>query len=247
MKINMKIKKYLILAGIVVAAVLLMSINVFSQAVQPKNKLDKLDEVRFLVGGQLGLVSGYDIPTLQGNIGVEIPLSRHFEIQTRFSSGWTPKTDSHSGYSFHQEARGIYWFSDKLGINGEFRQTYLYTKLYDKHAWAPTAGLAWRNGWTGKDGMPGRMYLNWIFPTGCQWATASNPCRIQSSRLTGMEVNQEFRIGHHIRLGLIFGILRGLEQGNPNQPSAGRISYPAVDYEGVVRYEFGKSSNEVLW
>lgn len=63
--------------------------------------------------------------------------------------------------------------------------------------------------------LPGRMYISYVFGTGCVWATESNPCSIQPSRLQGVEVDQEFRVWPHLRVALLYGFYNYCDQGNP--------------------------------
>jgi hypothetical protein len=148
-------------------------------------------------GSNSGL--GYKLPHLAVGFGVERSTARHFELQGRVSYSPDRKYITNDGNSLDFKGSGLFWMTPKLALIGSLRRWNLWTSQFDKSGWEPSAGIAIRE--YGLD-YPGRIYLEYLLPTGCQWGAS---CPIQSNRKQGVEFYWETRIASHVRLGLQFG------------------------------------------
>jgi hypothetical protein len=119
---------------------------------------------------------------------------------------------------------------------------WLWTSEFNETSWQPSAGAVARTTY----GSAGRLYLNYIFPTGCVWATKSNPCMIQSKRLQGPEITQEFQVLPHLRWGIEAGAFHFCDQSNENDRSIPRTCHWAFTEMVDFRFEFrGHSPDEI--
>ena len=184
------------------------------------------------IGSQTSL--GYKLPSTAFGPSLEIPVAKRMEFQV--SSAYSPdrKAITNDGNSLKLSSSAIRFANDRVGFIATIERNWLWTSQFDKSAWLPSAGVVFRSDYSG----PGRLYLTYVLPTGCVWATASNPCKIQSNRLQGIEVRQDIRSRSHLRWGLRGGFYRFCDQGNPNDPPAGRKCHFAATTLVTLRFEF---------
>src|SRR5216684_625961 len=182
------------------------------------------------IGSETSL--GYKLPSTAFGPSLEIPVAKQMEFQV--SSAYSPdrKAITNDGNSLKLSASAIGFANYRVGFIATIERNWLWTSQFDKSAWLPSAGVVIRN-----DGA-GRSYLTYVFPTGCVWATPSNPCKIQSNRLQGIELRQDIRSSSHIRWGFRAGFYRFCDQGNPNDPQAGRKCHFATTALATLRFEF---------
>lgn len=214
------------------------------------------------IGIEPGL--GYKIPTVWQGVAVELPFGRYwhvnklegtdktivnadlrtrFELQFSVEIGSARKAVTGDGTSFRTRTVLIYWPTSRFGVVGAIGSSELWTSQFNKTALTPTFGVVFRDKFMGSEA--GRTYVTYLLPSGCQWATVKNPCAIQSSRLQGVQVYPEWRLARYFRLGIRMAILHGLEQGNPNQRSAGRKGFLTFTSGVVLRFQFpGESYDE---
>jgi len=201
---------------------------------------------RLLIDAQAGSASGlgYRLPDLVFGVTAEIPIKTRWEVQG--AAKWSPdrKYITGDGNEAVIGARGVLWVNSWLAASGQVRYSRLWTSQFDKAAWVPSAGVVLRDRWYG---LPGRAYFDYVFPTGCQWATVANPCTIQSNRESGIEGFQEFRIYSHWRMGIRAAWVRFAEQSNQNDRAAGRIWRNTGTVDVVLRYEFRAASLEAAY
>src|SRR5713226_1554685 len=184
------------------------------------------------IGSQTSL--GYKLPSTAFGPSLEIPVAKQMEFQV--SSAYSPdrKAITNDGNSLKLSGSAIRFANDRMGFIATLERNWLWTSQFDKSALLPSAGVVFRSDYSG----PGRLYLTYVLPTGSVWATTSNPCKIQSNRLQGIEVRQDIRSRSHLRWGLRGGFYRFCDQGNPNDPPAGRKCHFAATTLVTLRFEF---------
>lgn len=187
---------------------------------------------RWLLDSQAGSDPGYKLPSLAVGASFEQPIGERVELQGGISFSPTKTISTNDGHRFDISGEGLFWISQRFAATASLGRGYLWTSQYDLQGWSPSIGLAIRDQALGS---PGRLYLSYLIPTGCQWGAS---CPIQSSRETGAKIYWEHRITSHWRFGFEFGIYRVLDQGNPLDPSAGRTGQVTGDAHIVSRFEF---------
>jgi hypothetical protein len=191
---------------------------------------------RFLLDAEVGSQAslGYKNPSTAFGPSIEIPLAKRLEFQA--SGAYSPdrKAITNDGQSLKVGSSAIGFANYRLGFIATLERNWLWTSQFDKSGWLPSAGVVIRNDYFG----PGRLYLTYVVPTGCVWATPSNPCKIQSNRLQGIELRQDIRSPSHTRWGFRAGFYRFCDQGNPNDPQAGRKCHFAATALATLRFEF---------
>jgi hypothetical protein len=202
--------------GVVTLFALATANPMVGQETQPST----LFSARLLYESEIGTEAnlGYKLPSTAFGLLVEQPLGKRFELQSRVSYSPDKKVITDNGNSFLVSGTGIVWATSRVGLSGAYGYSWLWTSQFDKNGWAPSAGTVIRNSLFG----PGRIYVSYIFPTGCVWATPSNPCKIQSNRLQGIDVTPEVQISSHIRVGLNVGLYHFCDQSNQNDPAVPR-------------------------
>jgi len=190
---------------------------------------------RLLIGANFGIdtMLGYKFPTTGLSTKFEIPISHRFELQTFSDYSIARKVITGDGRSAHIGGSVIVWISGRVGIFGSAEQSWLWTSQFDKTSLFPSAGIVLRGPSLG----PGRIYLNYLIPTGCVWATSSNPCKIQSNRLQGFQFAKEGPLTPRFRWRLGFSVLRFCDQANPYQPQTGRTCHIALTENAGIRFE----------
>jgi hypothetical protein len=177
---------------------------------------------------------GYKSPSSAFGPSVEIPAAKRLEFQAGAAYSPDRKNITNDGQSLKLSGSAIGFANYRMGFIATLERNWLWTSQFDKSAWLPSAGIVMRNDYFG----PGRLYLAYVFPTGCVWATPSNPCKIQSNRLQGIELRQDVRSASHVRWGFKGGFYRFCDQGNPNARQAGRKCHFAATVVATLRFEF---------
>lgn len=179
---------------------------------------------RLLLDGEIGSEAalGYDPPSTGFGPALEIPLGDSWEVQTRATYSPDRKAITHDGNSLKLEGSAIRFLNRRIGVMGKIDRNWLWTSQFNKRTLAPSPGILLRTE------SLGRIYLTYLLPTGCVWATPTNPCTIQSNRLQGGEFRQELRVTSHLRWGFRGGIYHFCDQANPNEPQAGRYCHFGV-------------------
>lgn len=175
---------------------------------------------------------GVTMPHLAFGTSFERPIGTRVELRggASFAPDW--KYITNDGSTLNLKSEGLLWVTRRLAVTGGLEISNLWASQSKERVWAPTAGIGIRDH---SFGIPGRLYLAYLFPTGCQWGAN---CPIQSSRLLGGQVYLEKRVLTHLRLGYQFGFYRILNQGNPLDPAAGRTGEITGDMHVVIRFEF---------
>jgi hypothetical protein len=185
-------------------------------------------------GSEAGL--GFKMPHIATGISFERPVTRHFELQGLVSCSPDRKYITNDGNSLRLMSTGLYWISPNLALTGSLRHSNLWTSQFNKSSWGPSGGIAIREDLTG---YPGRIYLDYLMPTGCQWGPS---CPIQSSRTQGAEIYWESLMASHLRVGFRFGFNHFLEQSNQFRPDIPRTGHMTGISLIVLRYDFGRMS-----
>jgi hypothetical protein len=185
-------------------------------------------------GSDKGL--GDKFPHLAFGASFEHPIGRRIELQGGVSFSPDRKYVTNDGHSLRLKTTGLFWITPRIAITGSLTKSNLWTSQFSKEAWVPSAGMAIREHF---GNIPGRLYLAYVFPTGCQWGAS---CPIQSNRLLGPQGYWEHGMWPHFRFGLEVGYYRILNQGIPLEPSAGRASEWSPTVHVLLRYEFSGRS-----
>jgi hypothetical protein len=198
---------------------------------------------RLLIGADFGLQNqlGY-FPTATLSTGFEVPIGHRFELQTISNYAIARKFITGDGQSAHLGGSLIAWTTNRVGLFGSVEQSWLWTSQFDKSNLFPSVGIVLRGHSLG----PGRIYLSYLIPTGCVWATSSNPCKIQSNQLQGFQFRKEGRLKSRLRWLLGFSVLHFCDQANPYEPQTGRNCHMALTGSGGFRFEvpiFKRSNN----
>jgi hypothetical protein len=195
-------------------------------------------ETRVLATIEGGTASGlgYKLPHILAGIAMEQPLGTRWEAQGGVS--WSPdrKYITNDGNSVQAGGTALFWPIHRVGITGGLQYTHLWTSQFNKSGYFPAVGAVLRDNWYGN---PGRFYASYVFPTGCQWGAS---CVIQSSRTSGLQMYQEFRLWSHWRVGIRGAWWHFAEQSNQLDPAAGRVWHNTGTMAMTVRYEFRAGS-----
>ncbi len=205
--------------------------------------LDNSRVTRWMLDTETGSESGlgFKLPHVAVGFSAERPVAKHLEMQGRVSYSPDKKYITNDGNSLKFKGAGLYWITRSFALTGSLRHTNLWTSQFNKSALIPSVGVAFREG---VGGYPGRIYLEYMFPTGCQWRPS---CPIQSNRTKGGEVYWETRLAPHIRLGVKFGIYYELDQSNNLRPDIPRIGAVAGDTLLILKYEIQRGSIDNLY
>ena len=190
-------------------------------------------------GSEAGL--GFKMPHLATGFGVEQSVGKHYELQGRVAYSPDKKYITNDGSALKMMGTGLYWINQSFALTGTLRHSDLWTSQFVKSSWAPSAGIAIREfGF----GYPGRIYLGYLFPTGCEWGPR---CPIQSYRTQGAEIYWETRIAPHVRLGILYGFYHLLTQSNELRPDIPRTGEVTGDVLVTVRYELRRGSMDKMY
>jgi hypothetical protein len=192
--------------------------------------------VRLLLDSEIGSNNqlGYEFPSIAIGPSIEIPLRSRFELQASAAYSPDKKFITNDGQSLRTKGGVVVWATPLVGLTSSVEGSWLWTSQFNKSGWLPSAGVVLRNEYFG----PGRLYISYLFPTGCVWATANNPCKTQSNRLQGVQIRPEFRASSHLRFGFEVGIYHFCDQSNPFAPSLGRTCHFAGTALATMRVEF---------
>ena len=177
---------------------------------------------------------GFIPPSRDFGASLEYPLWRRLEIQGAGSFSPDKKQITDNGHSFSVTGTAIVWPSWRVGVLGEVGYNRLWTSQFIEASAAPAIGVVVRTHYE----YPGRLYLRYTIPTGCVWATPSKPCKLQSKRLQGPSIRQEFQLLPHVRWGAEVGIYHFCDQADENEPALGRACRWAGTELVFVRFQF---------
>ena len=234
-------------ASLVLAFTILTVLH--SQALHQGQSNSPFSQIRILFDTQVGDYSGlgFSAPYLGWALAVELPFGpsvrdfeipgseRRFEYQPSIGFSFDTKTFAKTGYDLSANNEGIIWIDHRFAGEGGYGYTaysaaidpkaaYGETTSYTLHQseWVPNVGAVIRDT---LHRQPGRLYVDYLFATGCQWATQSNPCTIQSSRTHGIDVIQEIRIRSFLRVAAEVAVVEYYDQSNENEPSIPRTQH----------------------
>jgi hypothetical protein len=214
----------------VVLLVLTFAVSGAAQALSPSKQPATRWFLEFATGTSSGL--GYKLPHLAVGAGFERPVGRRVEFQGEFSYSPDKKYITNDGNSIRMNGRAIVWANARLGITAEAEQAYLWTSQFNKSGVGPAIGVVIREHF---EDLPGRFYLSYLLPTGCQWGPN---CKIQSNRDQGPQWYWEHRMWPHFILGLRGGFRRILNQSNPLEPSIARTREWSGFVHVIMRFPF---------
>jgi len=180
--------------------------------------------------GELGFIP----PSSDFGIAFEWPIWKRLEIQGSGSFSPDRKQITQDGHSIDISETQILWVSTRFGLSAEVDYHSLWTSQFLKKGWHPYPGFVARTRYFS----PGRFYASMAIPTGCVWATPTNPCRLQSNRTVGPIFMQEWQARPRIRIALQGEVLHFCDQSNENEPQIPRICHWAGTEMFVVRFQF---------
>lgn len=191
---------------------------------------------RILLDGEFGSESalGYKFPSISMGPAVEIPIAKRFEVQANAYYSPDRKKITDDGTLAAVNGSLLMFVNQRFGFTGSLEQSWLWTSQFNKSALYPSAGVVVRNDYIGH----GRLYVSYVFPTGCAAATAADPCTIQSSRLQGVKVRQEMRTFSRARWGVESGLYHYCNEGNPQEAQLGRDCRWGATALVLLRFEF---------
>jgi hypothetical protein len=201
-------------------------------ATSSNSQTDSSPSTRWLLDSQVGSDTGYKTPTITMGVSIERPITTRLEVQGGVSFSPTKTLLTNDGHHLDISGQTVFWVTQRLGVTASLSRGYLWTSQFNLQGWTPSAGVAVR---VRAFDSPGRLYLTYLIPTGCQWGAG---CPIQSNRKTGAKVYWENRISKHWRFGFEFGVYHVLYQGNSLDPAAGRTGQMTGDAHIVSRFEF---------
>ena len=192
----------------------------------------KAPDTQWLLDSQAGSDPGFKVPSFALGVSLEHEITTRIELQGGASYSPTKTSTTNDGHDLTINAGVVFWITRRFAPTASLISTRLWTSQFNSLAWSPLIGFAIREHTLGS---PGRLYLSYLIPTGCQWGAS---CPIQSSRETGPKIFWEHRMLAHWRVGFEFGVYRVLDQGNPLDPAAGRTSQMTGDAHIISRFEF---------
>jgi hypothetical protein len=192
-------------------------------------------DTRWLVDAGIGTAAGlgFKLPDTNYDLALEKPIRSRFEYQASLGYSPSKKLITGDGNSFLASTQGLFWVRHNVALIGGYRYSKLWTSQFIKSGSYRLVGVAIRE-YSDKFG-PGRTYITYEFPTGCVLATPSNPCTIQSNRLQGFNVSQEFHTTSHLRIAAQYGIYHFCDQGNPFAPNVPRSCHMTFTSQLVFR------------
>lgn len=200
----------------------------------------------FEIGSDAGL--GFKEPHIAAGATVESRFKR-FEVHPFFKFSPDIKYFALSGYNINVGSRQMFWVNKHLAMTGMYDYS-AYWQTYQ----IPTSGVIYPNSPKAvlhkttnfispgfllqKDisGVTNRWYLDYIIPTGCVWATETNPCQIQSNRTTGVKFVWTARLYSRLEFGLTGGVYHLADQSNPHRPDLPRTTHVTGDMSVLLRF-----------
>ena len=191
---------------------------------------------RFFLDADVGIRGelGFLPPSSDFGTSFEYPLLGMFEMQGAASFSPDRKKITHDGHSVSVDGKAIMWPYGRLGVFADVGWNRLWTSQFTEGGTGPSFGSVIRTSYE----YPGRLYISYLLPTGCVWATSSNPCKLQSKRLQGFSFTQEFQFRPHIRWGVDAGVYHFCDQSNPDDPAVARKCHWAGTEMLFVRFQF---------
>jgi hypothetical protein len=197
--------------------------------------------MQLLLDSQVGRDPRYRFPSVKVGVSFELPVSAHIELQGGMSYTPTKPFIGINGDSLGMTGGGVFWITRRFAATTFLERGHLWTSQSNLRGWGPLVGIAIREH---THDSPGRLYLSYVIPTGCQWGGS---CLIQSSRTTGARMNWDHRVLVHWRFGFEFGLYRTFDQRDPLNPGAGGTNQVTADAHIVSRFEFPSSRLDELY
>lgn len=172
---------------------------------------------------------GFNAPSTSFGPSLEYPLGSQFELQGGVTFTPWESINSGSGHAIDIRASGIGWVNRRIGAWLGFRHDWLWSSPISRSGWSPSIGTVLRD----ELYRPGRLYVNYLFPTGC--AQLGTSCSVASSRTQGLEALQELRLSPHFRFGLQGGLYHYCD--NPVQLNQRECKFSPAGMV-IIRLEF---------
>jgi hypothetical protein len=185
--------------------------------------------VDFELGTKVGL--GFKLPHTAFRLSYEQPIGARVELQGSVFLSPDKSNTTNDGESVGADLGVLLWETHRLAITGSVTASYLWTSQVRRGTTSPAFGVVIRDNF---GNLPGRLYLTYMVPTGCEWGVR---CSVQSERLQGPQGYWEHRLYPQIRLGVHFGVYHRLYQSNPLLPNIPRSGQWTGDSYVVIRFE----------
>lgn len=153
---------------------------------------------------------GFNAPNTSFGPSIEYPLDSEVELQGAVSfSPWRSVNDWQA-HSIEISGAGIGWISTRWGVSLGFRHDWLWLPQSERSGWNPSLGAVFRH----ELYRPGRLYLTYLFPTGCNQLSTS--CLTPSGRTQGFQALEEIRLWSRVRVGLQGGLYHYCSSPSPD-------------------------------
>ena len=180
---------------------------------------------------------GYGQPFRSFGVSAELPVVRRVEFHADLWYSPDKNVAANNGRQFLMKGTGLFWLTHRFALTGSFQRDWLWTSQFDEQASNPLPGIVVRNHFA----HPGRFYLSYLVPTGCVWATASNPCLFQSRRMQGPQLTEEYQLKSYLRFAVGGTITHFCDQSDEYDPAAGRTCHLTPTVEFGIKVEFPPS------
>lgn len=231
----------------ILAVVCLLLCSVFAPSIKAQTHI--------YIDGQVGPGSlGFASPHLAIGASIEQKFHR-FEIDGRFLVSPDVKTFATKGHSFNVFLSPDVWITNHLAVHGGVEYSLYYSEIptgrvpensivdgyyvytyvpYKKGGFSPFVGVTIKDAWFGS---PGRLDIDYLIPTGCVWATATNACPLTSPRELGIIAQQEFALWSRFHIGARGGWIQYGDQVNPSAPELGQPRHNIGFVDAIFRFE----------
>lgn len=200
------------------------------------------------VGSDEGL--GYKLPHTAFGVSLEKPIFRRFELQARISDSPDRKAITNDGNTLSTSVGAIAWLHRNFGLYDAMSYSRLWTSQFNKAGWFPRPGVVFRLRLLG---IPTRMYLDYVVPTG-----TIDKKGIESNRLRGVEYFFDARMASvgplTIRTGLQWNLYHFLDQGDPlcdgtfgKRVTCPRIGHFTATSALTFRFEWLKNASNTMF
>jgi hypothetical protein len=185
----------------------------------------------------------YPFPSIE--VGLENPATNWLDIRVGSWYAYSPKFITGNGNSAGLQGGISGWMPGRrLAMTFDVGKTWLWTSQFKKQGVHPSVGLVLRQG---SDERRSRFYISYLVPTGCVWATKTNPCTIQSGRTQGPQFTWESLLSRKTRFAGNWNVYHFCDQANPQEPKTGRRCHFALTANLSFFFDFRRGRSLDLY
>ena len=181
---------------------------------------------------------GYKFPSTDFNVDGVFPIKGRVELSAGATYSPDHKYLTNDGNQLGVGATAVLWPTHRFGLEYSYDYSWLWTSQFSKSGRNFTPAVVIHDS---LDGQPGRLYVGYILPSGCVWATSSNPCTIQSGRLQGVSVGQTVQMSPRTAFSISTDVVHFCDQSNPNAPSIPRTCHIGGDMYISLWFRFSRA------